>query len=133
MSDAFVCKSGLDDRKFVKALLGISKNFQVNQSNCTSHELAKKGDQSNAVLDSLKLGPEKRAQVLPRRVYTMCFLPSNDKRMVVVGGDFGNVGFWNVDSVDDGDRIYVYQPHSAAVSGILFQQFSMSKVLTTQH
>lgn len=51
------------------------------------------------------------------------------KRMVMLGGDFGNVGFWNVDSVDDGDRIYVYQPHSAAVSRILFHQFFMYKVL----
>lgn len=42
----------------------------------------------------------------------------------------GNIAFLNMDSeneIDDG--IYIYGPHTGAISGISIKQYSMSKVL----
>lgn len=130
MSDALVDSSGLDDGKLIETILGVSKNSHVGNSTCDAFGVTEKEDNSNA-MDSLRLGPQKIARIFRARIFSLCFLPANDKRLIVVGGDYGNLGFWNVDSVDDGDRMYVYRPHSAPVSGIVFQQFSMSKIFTS--
>ncbi|KAK1395913.1 DROUGHT SENSITIVE 1 [Heracleum sosnowskyi] len=132
MRDAFVNSSGLDNCKLIERILGVSKNSYVGYSTDNALEVTEKGDNSTA-LDSLRLGPQKIARFFQGKIFSLRFFPSNDKRMIVVGGDYGNLGFWDVDSVDDGDRMYVYRPHSGPVSGIVFQHFSTSKIFTSSY
>ncbi|XP_042507238.1 WD repeat-containing protein 76 isoform X2 [Macadamia integrifolia] len=81
---------------------------------------------------SLRLKPENIARVVPGRILNVCFFPTTYRLVVVAGNKFGNVGFWDVDCQEgEGDGIYLYRPHSAPVSGILIQPFSLSKVFTS--
>ena len=56
------------------------------------------------------------------------FLPCSNATMIVVGNNFGNVGFWDVDSKDD-DRLYLYHPHAGTISGISMHQHYFEKVI----
>ncbi|GAV83944.1 WD40 domain-containing protein [Cephalotus follicularis] len=86
---------------------------------------------------SLTLKPDNIARIVPGRITVVRFLPCSDLRMVVVGNKFGNISFWNLDSKkeEDGDAaaagIFLYRPHSGPISGILAQQYSLSKIFTS--
>ncbi|XP_010533089.1 PREDICTED: WD repeat-containing protein 76 [Tarenaya hassleriana] len=82
-------------------------------------------------LESLTLEPKNVARVVPGRIFVVKFLPCADVNMVAAGDKLGNIGFWNLDSKDEEDGIYLYHPHSAPVSSILFQRSSLSKVITS--
>ncbi|CAK9179476.1 unnamed protein product [Ilex paraguariensis] len=83
-------------------------------------------------VEKLALEPENVARVVPGRIMSVRFFPTADMTTIVVGNKYGNVGFWNVDAEkEDGDGIYVYQPHSAPVSGISLQPFLLSKMFTS--
>uniref|UniRef100_A0A7N2LM19 P-type ATPase A domain-containing protein n=1 Tax=Quercus lobata TaxID=97700 RepID=A0A7N2LM19_QUELO len=55
---------------------------------------------------------------------------NNSITMIVVGNNFGNVGFWDVDSEDD-DRLYLYYPHVGTISGISMHQHYFEKIFTS--
>ncbi|XP_022731506.1 WD repeat-containing protein 76-like isoform X2 [Durio zibethinus] len=79
-------------------------------------------------LESMDLKPENVARLLPGRIMVVKFFPCSSMRMIAAGNKFGNIAFWNVDCEDEQeDGIYLYRPHTAPVSGILIQQYSMSK------
>ncbi|KAL6973912.1 hypothetical protein U1Q18_028097 [Sarracenia purpurea var. burkii] len=83
-------------------------------------------------LETLRLKQENVARVVPGRIMAVKFFPSMDLKMIAVGNKFGNVGFWDIDGkVEDGNGIYLYQPHRGPVSGIVIQPFSISKVYTS--
>ncbi|KAE8735225.1 FAD-dependent oxidoreductase family protein [Hibiscus syriacus] len=83
-------------------------------------------------LESLDLKPENVARIMPGRIMVVKFFPSSSMRMVAAGNKFGNIAFWNVDSKDEKeDGIYLYRPHSGPISGILLQQYSMSKIYSS--
>ncbi|KAM7268699.1 hypothetical protein ACFE04_010865 [Oxalis oulophora] len=107
-----------------------SANFGVNV------KLAKCKFQSVDSLDlaSLSLNKVNIAKLVPRRIMSVKFLPSNDLRMVIAGDDSGNLAFWNMESNkgEDADRgIFLYRPHSGYVSGIAVQQPCLSKIFTS--
>ncbi|KAJ0495564.1 putative transcription factor WD40-like family [Helianthus annuus] len=78
----------------------------------------------------MKIDKKNIARVLSGRITEVKFFPTKDTRMVAVGNNCGNVGFWNIDSDDE---IYVYYPHSGIVSGISIHPYSLSKVHTYIH
>ncbi|WOH02770.1 hypothetical protein DCAR_0522159 [Daucus carota subsp. sativus] len=126
MRDVYVGKES-EDRKFVETMLNVSKGSRDSggdglEGGCEGKEI--KG------LDTMSLEEGNVARVVPGRILSVRVFPSVDRRMVVVGNKFGNVGFWNVDCVDESDGIYVYQPHSSPVSGIVVQPFSTFKMFT---
>nr|GEV57411.1 syndetin-like isoform X1 [Tanacetum cinerariifolium] len=83
-------------------------------------------------LDSMKLAPKNIANVLPNLIRSIKFFPSTDMRMVVVGNNWGTIGFWNVDSEkEDGDGMYTYHTNPGLVSAILIQPFSTNKITTS--
>ncbi|GJS09364.1 WD repeat-containing protein 76 [Tanacetum coccineum] len=83
-------------------------------------------------LDSMKLAPKNIANVIPNLIRSIKFFPSTDMRMVVVGNNWGAIGFWNVDSEkEDGDGIYTYHTNPGLVSAILIQPFSTNKITTS--
>ncbi|KAJ4958359.1 hypothetical protein NE237_025470 [Protea cynaroides] len=87
---------------------------------------------SSLNLASLRLRPEKIARVVPGTILNVCFFPTTYRLLVVAGNNIGNVGFWDVDSpAVEGNGIYLYRPHSASVSGISIQPYSLSKVFTS--
>ncbi|KAK1395906.1 WD repeat-containing protein 76 [Heracleum sosnowskyi] len=114
----------LEDRKFVEAMVDVTKGLRVGSGGGLG------GGVKIGGLDSLRLEEGNVARVVPGRILSVRVFPCEERRMVVVGNKYGNVGFWDVDCVDESDGIYVYQPHSAPVSGIVIQPFSLSKMFT---
>ncbi|KAL8145323.1 hypothetical protein AgCh_003496 [Apium graveolens] len=122
MRDVFVGEE-LGDRKFVDTMVDVSKGLGGGSGGVLG------GGRGIGGLDSMRLEEGNVARVVPGRILSVRVFPC-ERRVVVVGNKFGNVGFWDVDSVDESDGIYVYQPHSAPISGIVVQPFSMSKMFT---
>ncbi|AAF14658.1 Contains similarity to gb/AF092102 G-protein beta subunit git5p from Schizosaccharomyces pombe and contains 2 PF/00400WD domain, G-beta repeat domains [Arabidopsis thaliana] len=86
-------------------------------------------------LDLLTLEPQNVARVVPGRIFVVQFLPCENVKMVAAGDKLGNVGFWNLDcgNEEDNDGIYLFTPHSAPVSSIVFQQNSLSRVISSSY
>ncbi|GMH20589.1 hypothetical protein Nepgr_022430 [Nepenthes gracilis] len=85
-------------------------------------------------LGSLSLEPENIARVVPGRIMAVRIFPSTEMTIIAAGNKFGDVGFWDVESRnEDRDGIYLYHPHTAPVSGILVQPFSLSKIYTSSY
>ncbi|XP_037493095.1 WD repeat-containing protein 76 isoform X2 [Jatropha curcas] len=97
-------------------------------------KIEKKEIQSCVDLWSMDLKPENIARILPGRIMIVRFWPCTDVNMIVAGNKFGNIAFWNVDSKgkEEGDGIFLYRPHTAPVSGILFQK-SCPKIFTSSY
>ena len=90
--------------------------------------MCESGTGSSLELNSLSLNPENIARVVPGWITDLRFLPCSNAAMIVVGNNFGNVGFWDVDSsIDDG--LHLYDPHHGVISGISIHQHSFSKVI----
>ncbi|XP_024012785.1 DNA damage-binding protein CMR1 isoform X2 [Eutrema salsugineum] len=77
---------------------------------------------------SLSLEPHNVARVVPGRILVVKFLPCENVKLIAAGDKLGHVGFWNLDCQDEeDDGIYLFHPHSAPVSSLVFQQNSFSK------
>ncbi|XP_059636215.1 uncharacterized protein LOC132278445 [Cornus florida] len=112
MRDAY--RGASTDRRLIETILGVSKKSHLSYSGSSVKGIDK--------------GSKKSAKVVSGRIFSLRFFPSADMRMVVVGNRSGAVGLWNVDSgEEDGDGIYVYNPHSGPVGGIAIQPFLLSK------
>ncbi|XP_058067546.1 uncharacterized protein LOC131216929 [Magnolia sinica] len=84
-------------------------------------------------LGSLVLKPDNIARMLPARILSVAFFPSEERTMVVVGDKLGNVGFWDVDCEEErGNGVYLYSPHSAPISGISVEPI-LSKISTSSY
>ena len=121
------CSGSGSDELLLERILGVSKK--------TSHEKEElgggnsiKGECLGLELGSMSLNSENIARVVPGRIMDLRFLPCSNATMIVVGNNFGNVGFWDVDSEDD-DRLYLYHPHASTVSGISMHQHYFEKVI----
>lgn len=89
---------------------------------------------SSVDIETLKLEPQYVARIVPGRIFTVKFFPAKDMRIVVAGNKEGDIGFWNIDAKGkDGNGIHLYHPHSAPVSGILFDSFSLSKMFSCSY
>lgn len=78
------------------------------------------------------LKPENVARVVPGKILNVKFFPTTEKTLVVAGNKFGDLGVWNVGAEEgEGDGIYMFHPHSAPISGIAIEPFSMSKMFTS--
>ena len=110
----------VDDRKLVKDIKDMcaKANDQVVTRATASVDVK-----------SMKVKDKNFARVLPGKVTEVKFYPTTEMRMVVAGNDCGNIGFWKIDSNEDENGIYVYQPHPAFITGISVQSSSLSKVL----
>ncbi|KAG9456248.1 hypothetical protein H6P81_000756 [Aristolochia fimbriata] len=118
---------GADDRLLLDTILCMSENAPL----CPAKKF-KEGTASGLNLESLTLKEENVARVVRGRILNVRFLPSGDRTVVIVGDKLGNVGFWDVDRKEgEGDGIYVYSPHSAPVSGISVQPYSLCKIFTS--
>ncbi|XP_031257972.1 WD repeat-containing protein 76-like [Pistacia vera] len=83
-------------------------------------------------LGSLTLKPNNIARIMPGRILIAKFFPSNDMRMIMAGNKYGNVGFWNLNPMQEGeDGIYLYRTHTGPISGIEVQQSCLSKIFTS--
>ncbi|KAG5564194.1 hypothetical protein RHGRI_000404 [Rhododendron griersonianum] len=110
MKDAYC--GDATDHNLIETIMGVSKNSQLyssDENENSGHPIRVSGCND---LGSLRLEPENVARVVPGRIPTVRFFPSTDMKLVAVGSEFGYVGFWNVDARnEDGDGIYLYQPH----------------------
>nr|GLL20329.1 WD repeat-containing protein 76 [Ipomoea trifida] len=135
MKDAFSGENNGSNQQLIETIKGLSRKSQLDENADQEPifcDLKKKRRPSGSVdIESLRLEPENIARVVPGRILNVKFFPTTGMRMVVVGNKFGNIGFWNADAKEeDGDGIYLYQPHSAPVSGIVIESFSMPKMYT---
>ncbi|KAL0867401.1 hypothetical protein Bca101_046519 [Brassica carinata] len=87
--------------------------------------------------EPLSLEPNNVARVVPGRIFVVKFMPCENVKLVAAGDKLGNVGFWNLDcnegEEDDDDGIYLFRPHTAPVSSLVFQQNSFSKVISSSY
>lgn len=81
---------------------------------------------------SLRLEPENIARVVPGRILVVRFFPTTNMTMIAAANKYGNLGFWDLKAESEGGNgIYLYQPHSAPISGISVHPFSLSKMYTS--
>ncbi|KAI8570485.1 hypothetical protein RHMOL_Rhmol01G0037800 [Rhododendron molle] len=130
MKDAYC--GDATDQNLIESVMGVSKNSQL----CSGDENENSGHPirvSGCVdLGSLRLEPENVVRVVPGRILTVRFFPSTDMKLVAVGNEFGHVGFWNVDARnEDGDGIYLYQPHLGPITGIVVHPCSLTKLYSS--
>ncbi|KAI3825070.1 hypothetical protein L1987_06546 [Smallanthus sonchifolius] len=104
----------VDEKKLVRKIMGIKSN----ESYCTVTRCVD--------VKAMKLDEKNIARVLHWSITEVKLFPEGDTRMLVVVNNFGNVGFWNIDS-DENNEIYVYHPHSGLVSKISIHPYSLSK------
>ncbi|KAF6147403.1 hypothetical protein GIB67_016760 [Kingdonia uniflora] len=78
----------------------------------------------------MMLEEENIARVVRGRMLEMKFMPCVDRTIVVAGSTYGDLGFWDIDSKEDHDGVYLYHPHAGHISGISFQPFDISKIFT---
>ncbi|KAL0745368.1 hypothetical protein Bca101_100718 [Brassica carinata] len=86
--------------------------------------------------EPLSLEPHNVARVVPGRILVVKLIPCQNVKLVAAGDKLGNVGFWNLDcqgEEDDDDGIYLFRPHTAPVSSLVFQQNSLSKVISSSY
>ncbi|GAB4828175.1 hypothetical protein Ancab_035092 [Ancistrocladus abbreviatus] len=84
--------------------------------------------------ESFSLDPENIARVVPGKIMVVRFFPTIEMTIIAAGNKFGDVGFWDVESRnEDDDGVYLYHPHSAPVSGIVVQPFSLTKMYTSSY
>lgn len=121
MKDAY---KGTDDsdRSFIESLVSMSNKELLEEE--LEGPAKKKKTECSFELESLSLDPENIARVVPGRITQVRFFPSKDVNMIAAGNKFGDIGFWNVGE----SEIFLYHPHAAPISGILFQQHCLSKV-----
>ncbi|XP_068648816.1 uncharacterized protein [Aristolochia californica] len=118
---------GSTDRLLMDTILGMSENAPL----CWRKQ-TEEGSFSGFKLESLTLKEQNVARLVRGRILNVRFLPSGARTVIMVGDKFGNVGFWDVDCKEgEGEGIYMYSPHSAPVSGISVQPFSLSKIFTS--
>ncbi|KAI8570518.1 hypothetical protein RHMOL_Rhmol01G0040600 [Rhododendron molle] len=130
MEDAYC--GDATDQNLIETIMGVSKNSQLysgDENENSGHPIRVSGCID---LGSLRLEPENVARVVPGRIPTVRFFPSTNMKLVAVGSEFGHVGFWNVDARnEDGDGIYLYQPHLGRVTGIVIHPYSLTKVYSS--
>lgn len=80
-------------------------------------------------LESLSLEPENIARPMPGKIYNLQFFPTSNAHIIAAGNKFGDISFWDIDSEDEENCVYLYRPYSSPVSGIVFQPSNLSKVL----
>lgn len=133
MKDAYSGENNGSNQQLIETIKGLSRKSHIDE-NADQEPIfcdpkKKRWPSGSVDIESLRLEPENIARIVPGRILNVKLFPTMDMRMVVVGNKFGNIGFWNADAKEeDGDGIYLYQPHSAPVSGIVIESFSMSKV-----
>ncbi|KAJ4874371.1 DROUGHT SENSITIVE 1 [Raphanus sativus] len=87
--------------------------------------------------EPLSLESNNVARVVPGRIFVVKFMPCENVKLVAAGDKLGNVGFWNLDcdrdEEDDDNGIYLFHPHTSPVSSLVFQQNSLSKVISSSY
>lgn len=129
MNDAY--SSTHSDRSFIESIVDFAKKEASHSRLGVLSDVEENKKKGSFNLGSLCLESENIARVVPGRITSVRFFPSSSVKILVVGNKFGNVGFWNVGDSDvrDGEnQVYLYQPHSAPISGILVQPNCLSKV-----
>ena len=66
------------------------------------------------------------AKVVPDRIYSVTCHPSNEHLLVAAGDKKGFLGLWNVDSTAENDGVYLFKPHSGAVSSLVWDNTGSS-------
>ena len=130
MRDAY--RGIASDKLLMERVLGFSKkpheDFDFNGGDSIKG-MCESGTGSSLELNSLSLNPENIARVVLGRITDLRFLPCSNAAMIVVGNNFGNVGFWDVDSSINEEGLHLYDPHHGVISRISIHQHSFSKVI----
>ncbi|RZC73656.1 hypothetical protein C5167_049136 [Papaver somniferum] len=143
MLDAYNGNGSLDNQmKHQKHLIDTIKSLsETNLMSCSIHDDASVIG-SSLDLESLILKPENVARVLPKNILNLCFFPCKNRSIVVAGNKAGSLALWDMDAdlkedkeeqIGNYDGIYLYDPHTAPISGIVIQPFSLSKVYTSSY
>ncbi|CAM0942963.1 unnamed protein product [Alopecurus aequalis] len=93
-------------------------------------------DDFNAARDMV-LKPAHVRKVVPSSILSLRVLPLVDRTVVAAGDRLGNIVFWDVDGVSEGqegdgaDRVFCYWPHTGPVSAIVAHQAAPHKIYSS--
>ena len=87
-----------------------------------------------ALMKSLSICKEGVAKVTKGRICSLAWHPGNCKLLVAVGDCGGNVGFWDVDKLEDKHRgVRAFKVHGQPVNCATFDKFNLTRLLTTSY
>eukprot|EP00750_Incisomonas_marina_P012141 INCI16604.1.p1 GENE.INCI16604.1~~INCI16604.1.p1 ORF type:complete len:765 (-),score=91.84 INCI16604.1:13-2199(-) len=72
-------------------------------------------------------------RVTPQRIYSLAFSPSRSDLVVAAGDKVGNFGMWACGAKFGSDGVFTARPHSATLSGVLFNPVDDSKIFTCSY
>lgn len=72
-------------------------------------------------------------RVTPQRIYSLALSPSRSDLVVAAGDKVGNFGMWACGAKFGSDGVFTARPHSATLSGVLFNPVDDSKIFTCSY
>lgn len=75
---------------------------------------------------------ERNIKIIPERITTMCFHPSESKTIVFAGDKVGNVSLWDA-SMEEDKGLISFNFHSRNITNIVFDRNESQKVFTSSH
>ncbi|XP_020525731.1 WD repeat-containing protein 76 isoform X3 [Amborella trichopoda] len=117
-------KFDVSDNHFIDTVIGLSDKSPLSRIGVKKVEAFEVGQ--------LRLKADNVARLVPGRILSLGFFPCLERTVVVAGDKLGYVGFWDTDD-KEGDGVYTYCPHSAAVSGVVVRPFHLTKIFTSSY
>ncbi|XP_033108047.1 WD repeat-containing protein 76-like isoform X2 [Anneissia japonica] len=92
-------------------------------------------DMKMCVLPLLKLGltEERVAKVVPNRIFSLDVHRSASKLIIGVGGKWGHLGIWDVESKNENDGVFLFEPHSRPINCFKFAPMDCGKFLSCSY
>ncbi|KAJ8049440.1 WD repeat-containing protein 76 [Holothuria leucospilota] len=96
----------------------------------------KLGAETNSLLrrlQNLKISERCVAKVVPNRVFSVGFHPSDTRTIVAAGDKWGMLGFWDMDSSEGDDGVFLFNPHVRPINCLQFCPSQPSKIYTCSY
>lgn len=86
------------------------------------------------LISGLSVTPEGVAKVVKSRIYSLAWHPNTSKMLLAAGDRDGNIGFWDVDAVEDKHNgVRAYDVHSAPINALSFDRFNPTRLFSTSY
>ncbi|PIK47014.1 putative WD repeat-containing protein 76 [Apostichopus japonicus] len=84
-------------------------------------------------LQSLVISERRVAKVVPHRIFSVGFHPLSDRTIVAAGDKWGSLGFWDLDSSEGDDGVFLFSPHTRPINCLSFSPSQPAKVFTCSY
>ncbi|XP_046452338.1 WD repeat-containing protein 76-like [Daphnia pulex] len=128
LADAYLDQESIDDSKFIEEMIPLlEKEGELEKLPADQQDFLK-------LMKSFSINEEGVAKVSKSRIYSLVWHPSNCKLLVAVGDRDGNIGFWDIDKLDDKHQgVRAFKVHNQPINCITFDKFNSTRLLTTSY